>query len=107
MSVEGWFAVLSQQCERSELKALGVPICDAIVYPRCFPIFGDGIAVHDEKLAVYLKSHFIPVRSVGNVSTKDKTIAFVYLLDSDNKFTTELIDNLNRSLEELAEKIKE
>ena len=58
--------------------------------------------MHDEKLAVHLKSHLIPVRSVGDVSTNDKTVAFVYLLDSDNKFTTELIENLDRSLEELA-----
>jgi hypothetical protein len=107
MRVEGWLTTLSQQCERSELKALGAPICDAIVYPRCPLIFGDDIKVHDEKLAVHLKSHLIPVRSVGNVSTNDITIAFVYLLDSDNKFTTELIDNLDQSLEELAAKIEE
>jgi len=56
---------------------------------------------------VYLKSHCIPVRSVGNVSTNDKTVAFIYLLDSNNKFTTELIVNLDKSLEKLAAKIKE
>jgi len=58
-------------------------------------------------LAVHLKSYCIPVRSVGNVSTNDKTITFVYLLDSDNKFTTELIVNLDKSLDELATKINE
>lgn len=54
---------------------------------------------------MYLKSHSIPLRSVGNVSNNDKTIAFVYLMDSDNKFTPELVANLNKSLEELAIKI--
>ena len=63
--------------------------------------------MHDQKLAVHLKSHGIPVRSVGNVSDNDKTTAFVYLLDSDNKFTAKLIENLDKSLEELAVKINE
>ena len=86
---------------------LGHPICDGIVYPRCPLIFGDDIREHDLKLAVHLKSHCIPVRSVGNVSTNDKSLVFVYLLDSDNEFTAELIANIERSLEELAMKIKE
>jgi hypothetical protein len=56
---------------------------------------------------VHLKFHSIPVKSVGNVSTNDKTIAFIYLLDSDNTFTFELIANLDKSLEDLAEQIME
>jgi hypothetical protein len=70
---------------------LGLPICDAIVYPRCFLIFGTNIKEHDSQLAIFLKSHNIPVKSVGNVATKDKAVAFIYLTDSDNTFTAELI----------------
>lgn len=44
---------------------------------------------------MHLKYHGIPVRSVNNVSNNDTTTAFIYLLDSDNKFTAKLIDNLN------------
>ena len=51
---------------------------------------------------MFLKSHYVPVRSVGNVSTNDKTNAFVYLLDSDNDFTAKLIINLDNSLNDLA-----
>lgn len=58
-------------------------------------------------MAVHLKSHCIPVRSVGNISTNDKNVAFVYLLDSDNEFTAELIANLDKSLDELAAKLNE
>lgn len=49
----------------------------------------------------------MPIRSVGSVATNDKSIAFVYLLDSDNAFTPELVANLDRSLEDLAKQIRE
>ena len=101
-TVEGWLTTLSEQCERRELEALGVPICDAVVYPRCPLIFGDDINEHDKQLAIFLKSHYIPVRSVGNVATCDESVAFVYLLDSDNAFTVELVKNLDNSLNNLA-----
>lgn len=53
-------------------------------------------------MTIFLKLHGIPVRSVGNVATNDRAVAFVYLMDSDNLFTPELIENLDRSLEDLA-----
>ncbi len=46
MAVEKWLSDLSLQCEKSEkseLKVLGAPFCDAIVYPRCPLIFGSDI----------------------------------------------------------------
>jgi len=45
--------------------------------------------------------HGIPVRLVANVATDNQTTAFVYLTDSDNKFSFELVKNLNESLEDL------
>ena len=51
--------------------------------------------------------HGIPVRLVANVATDDQTIAFVYLTDSDNKFSSELVKNLNESLEDLGNQVKE
>jgi len=85
--IERWLQILVEQCPKSELKALGGPICDGIIYPRCPLIFGENIKEHDTKLAIFLKSHYIPVRSVGNAATNDRKVAFVYLLDSDNQFT--------------------
>ena len=70
---------------------LGSPLCDAILYPRCFSLFGTNIKEHDNQLKIFLKLHGIPVRSVGNVSSDEKGLAFVYLTDSDNTFTAELI----------------
>lgn len=102
MTIEGWLATLAKRCESNKLEALGVPICDAIVYPRCPSIFGDDINEHDKQLAIFLKFYGLPIRSVGNVATNDNAAAFVYLLDSANTFTTELITNLDRSLEDLA-----
>ncbi len=81
---------------------LGLPLCDAIVYPRCFPIFGNDIKEHDIQLTIFLKSNGIPIRLVGNVSTDERGLAFVYLMDSDNLFTAELIKNLDKSLDDLA-----
>ena len=102
MKLEGWLQALSQLCEKIELMMLGLPLCDAIVYPRCFLIFGNDIKEHNNQLTIFLKSHDIPVRSVGNVSTNEKSVAFVYLTDSDNLFTAALIQNLDKSLEDLA-----
>jgi hypothetical protein len=36
MTIEGWLQALSQLCDKFELMMLGLPLCDAIVYPRCF-----------------------------------------------------------------------
>ena len=91
MTIEGWLQALSQLCEKFEMIMLGLPLCDAIVYPRCFSVFGTSIKEHDNKLMIFLKLHGIPVRSVGNISTDEKGVAFVYLVDSDNLFTVELI----------------
>lgn len=86
---------LSEQCKGStELTALGVPICDAIVYPRCPLIFGNDMQKHDRELMLFLKSHGISVRTVGNTAKSDPTVAFVYLLDSDNEYTAELMMKL-------------
>ena len=79
--------ILAKECSKSELKVLGGPICDGIIYPRCSLLFGENIKEHDAKLSIFLKSHYIPVRSVGNAATNDRKVAFVYLLDSDNQFT--------------------
>ena len=87
MAVEKWLSDLSLQCEKSEkseLKVLGAPFCDAIVYPRCPLIFGSDIPKHDHELMLFLKSHGLAVKSVGNTADSDSTVAFVYLLDSDN-----------------------
>ena len=43
MTIEGWLKALSSLCEKFELLMLGSPICDGIVYPRCFSIFGHDI----------------------------------------------------------------
>lgn len=43
---------------------------------------------------VFLKSHDIAVRTVGSTAISDPTVAFVYLLDSDNEYTVELIMKL-------------
>jgi hypothetical protein len=93
-SVEKWLAGLTQGNARQELKQLGDPICDAIVYPRCPKLFGEDITEHDSKLMLFLKSHSISVRSVSNTSNSDPTTAFVYLHDSDNKYTSLLIEKL-------------
>jgi len=69
-------------------------------------LFGENIKEHDVKLAIFLKSHYIPVRSVGNAATNDPKVAFVYLLDSDNQFTRRLIQNFDNSLEDISTKIK-
>lgn len=105
MTVEGWLATLSQQCEKSELKPVGTPICDAIIYPRCSLIFGNDTQKHDHELLLFLRSHGISVRTVGNTAKSDPTVAFVYLLDSDNEYTAELMMKLQRSLDDLALKI--
>jgi hypothetical protein len=42
-------------------------------------------------LKLFLKSHDIAVRTVGDVAKADPTVAFVYLLDSDNEYTAELM----------------
>ena len=97
---------LAEQCQKSELKTLGGPICDGIIYPRCLLLFGENIKEHDAKLAIFLKSHYIPVRSVGNTATNDSKVAFVYLLDSDNQFTKHLVQNLDNSLEDISTQIK-
>ena len=100
--VERWLQILAKECPKIELKALGGPICDGIIYPRCPLIFGENIKEHDAKLAIFLKSHYIPVRSVGNAATNDRKVAFVYLLDSDNQFTRQLIENLDNSLVDIS-----
>ena len=91
MTIEGWLQVLSQLSDKFELIMLGLAICDAIIYPRCFQLFGTNIKEHDNQLQIFLKSHRIPVRAIGNISTDEKGVAFVYLADSDNLFTAELI----------------
>ena len=53
-------------------------------------------------MKLFLKSHGIAVRTVGNTSDSDPTAAFVYLLDGDNQYTTELMQKLQRSLDDLA-----
>jgi hypothetical protein len=45
------------------------------------------------------------VRTVGNTANSDPTVAFVYLLDSDNEYTAELMQKLQKSLDDLASKI--
>jgi hypothetical protein len=99
--IEGWLLLLSQQCKKTELKALDDPICDAIIYPRCPLIFGEDTKEHDGKLKIFLIDHSIPVRLVTNVATNNETDAFVYLMDSENKFSPELINKLNESLKDL------
>lgn len=94
MKIEEWLLKLSLQSEKSELKAVGDPICDAIVYPRCPLIFGNDVQKHDQELMLFLKSNGIAVRSVGSTATSDPTAAFVYLLDSDNHYTAELMMKL-------------
>lgn len=101
--VEGWLLLLSQQSKKAELKALDDPICDAIIYPRCSLIFGEDTKEHDRKLKVFLIDHGIPVRLVTNVATNNKATAFIYLMDSDNKFSPELVDKLGESLEDLGD----
>ena len=59
------------------------------------------------KLKVFLADHGIPVRVVVYKANKDKDVAFVYLTDAGNVFSPDLISNLNNSLTDLAEKIKE
>ena len=71
MEVEGWLATLSQQCEMNDLKPVGAPICDAIMYPRFPLLFGDNISKHDHELMLFLKSHDIAVRSVDNTAKSD------------------------------------
>lgn len=105
-TVEKWHETFAE-CEQSALKQLGEPICDAILYPRCPLVFGDSIKEHDIKLKVFLTDHGIPVRVVVYKANKDKDVAFVYLTDAGNVFNPDLISNLNNSLAELAEKIKE
>ena len=99
--VERWLLLLSQQSKKAELKTLDDPICDAIVYPRCSFIFGEDTKEHDRKLKVFLIDHGIPVRLVTNVATNNKTTAFVYLMDSDNRFSPELVNKLGESLKDL------
>jgi hypothetical protein len=43
---------------------------------------------------LFLKSHGVAVKTVGNTANCDPTVAFVYLLDSDNKYTAELMTKL-------------
>lgn len=71
MEVESWLATLSQKCDMNDLKPVGASICDAIVYPRCPLLFGYDINKHDHKLMIFLKSHGIAVRSVGNTVKSD------------------------------------
>jgi len=61
------------------------------VYPRCPLIFGDDTHKHDHELMLFLKSHDISVRTVGSTAKSDPTVAFVYLLDSDNEYTNGLM----------------
>jgi hypothetical protein len=56
---------------------------------------------------LFLKSHDIAVRTVGSTANSDPTVAFVYLLDSGNEYTAELMQNLQKSLDDLASKIIE
>ena len=56
---------------------------------------------------LFLKSHRIAVRTVGNTAKSDPTVAFVYLLDSDNEYTVELMLKLQQSLDDLASKISD
>lgn len=46
---------------------------------------------HDHELMLFLKSHGIAVRTIGNTVKSDPIVAFVYLLDSDNEYTAELM----------------
>ena len=45
------------------------------------------------------------MRTVGSTSDYDPTVAFVYLLDSDNEYTAELMQKLQNSLDDIASKI--
>jgi len=56
---------------------------------------------------LFLKSHEISVRTVGNIAKSDPTVAFVYLFDSDNEYTAELMQKLQQSLDDLASKIQD
>jgi hypothetical protein len=56
---------------------------------------------------LFLKSHGIAVRSVSNTSNANLKTAFVYLQDSDNKYTSVLIENLQNSLTSIANKLPE
>lgn len=94
MIVEEWLVTLAKQCDASKLTPVGPPICDAIVYPRCPLVFGNDIKKHDHELMLLLKSHGIAVRTVGDTAKSDPTVAFVYLLDSDNEYTAELMSKL-------------
>lgn len=47
------------------------------------------------------------MRTVSNTATSDPTVAFVYLEDSSNEYTQELMHKLQKSLDDLAIKIKE
>ncbi len=53
---------------------------------------------------LFLKSHKISVRTIGNTVASDPAVAFVYLLDSDNEYTAELMLKLQQSLDHLAQK---
>ena len=52
-----------------------------------------------------MKSHDISVRTISSTSNSDPTVAFVYLLDSDNEYTAKLIYNLQKSLDDIASMI--
>ena len=43
---------------------------------------------------LFLKYHGIAVRNVGNTAKSDPSLAFVYLLDSDNEYTADLMSKL-------------
>ena len=43
---------------------------------------------------LFLKSHGLAVKTVGNTADSDPNVAFVYLLDSDNHYTIELMKKL-------------
>jgi hypothetical protein len=77
-------------------------ICDAVLYPRCPLIFGDEIKVHDERLKIFLVDHNIPIRVVVSKANRDTTVAFVYLTDEGNIFSSKLVENMNNSLIALA-----
>jgi hypothetical protein len=69
-------------------------------------IFGNDAKEHDRKLKVFLIDHNIPVRLVTNVATNNETTAFVYLVDSENKFSSGLVNKLNESLEDLGNQVR-
>lgn len=56
---------------------------------------------------MFLKFHGIAVRTVSNTANSDPTVAFVYLSDSDNEYTVELMKKLQKSLDDLTSKIIE